>query len=1057
MLRWFARNDIAANFLMVAILLYGTYSALEKVRLEVQPSVSFDQVRINIDYRGGSPEDVERGAVIPIERAIEDLPGIRRVESEARAGRGEVTLFTTDNTDPKELLEEAKTRIDAITTFTDEVEPPRLSVPNTGRWFDVIKVAVSGQLDARDLLTAARRVHDDLAEMSGISQVDVQGDGRFEISVEADPRKLRDYGLGFSDVSNAVRRTSIDLPAGSIKTDEGNLIVRTKGQAYSKEEFESIVIRNNLGAEVRLGEVADVIDGFEEERKILRFNGEPALLIEVLRLDDENALEIAAAVKEYVANQRDRLPEGINLHIWDDSSTELEGRLGTLLSSLLQGGLLVLLVLGLFLRPSIAFWVVIGIPVAFAGGLIMMPVFDITANVMSVFGFIIVLGLVVDDAIVTSENIYTKLRDQRNPLDPLDAAVAGTKEVAVPVTFGILTTIVAFLPLLFFTGFYGNYTRQIPPVVAAVLIFSLIESKLVLPSHLKKVRVHRTRLGPLARFQKAIADGLERFIERIYRPSLIFTSRHRYATLAVFAAMGLACLGVIQSGRMGFVNMPSIDRNRIIAHVRMPRETPIEVTDALVQKIAGATDQLKSEFTDPGTGRPLIGNVVTSSGGWSGWGGVRSHEGFVSVEILDPGLRSEPGPKNSEIAKRWRETVGKVPSSSSFRIWGDRGKGFRGDNDEEPIEIEIRGPISEERMRIVDEVTELLEGYPGIEDARNDQERTRMELVVNLRPEGAALGLTQLDLARQVRSAFFGDQAQRLQRGRDDIRVMVRLPREHRESLDTLEQLRILTPSGGSAPFRTVADAEFVEAQPDIERVDGAQIAEIRAQPESDTVDIIAISKDIDGRLDAIVASDPRFSWRYQGYIEEHEETFQRVLYGGIGLALALYALLAIPFRSMIQPFYVLIAVPFGVIGAYIGHWIMDITPSYLSVFGMLALAGVVVNDSLVMVDFINQHRRAGDDLFASVIASGTRRFRPILLTSLTTFAGLVPLIFDSSLQAQFLIPMAVSLGFGILFATFITLYLVPSTYLAGEDLVARLKRAWDWYRAPFTDHEPLS
>ncbi len=1036
---------------MAAILLFGLYSAFERVPLEVQPSIRFKQVRIDVPYRGGSPKDVERAVVIPIERALENLPGIDWIESEARAGSAGITLHATDATDPKELLEEAQTRVDAITTFPQETEPPRLRVPDSTRWFDVIKVAVTGNLDPDDLLRATRRVRDDLTELPGISQASVQGAGRFEISVEADPMRLRDYGLSFADLSEAVRRSSVDLPAGSIQTDEGNLLIRSKGQAYERKQFENIVIRNNLGAEVKLGEVARIIDGFEQDRKLMRFNGKPALLVEVMRLNNENALEIAAKVKGYVANQQQRFPEGISLHFWDDSSVELQGRLGTLLRSLLQGSLLVLIVLSLFLRPSIAFWVVLGIPVSFAGGIILMPTFGITANVMSIFGFIIVVGLVVDDAIVTSENIYIKLRAETEP--PLDAAVHGAKEVAVPVTFGMLTTIVAFMPLLFFTGFYGNYTRQIPPVVGAVLLFSLIESKLILPSHLKYVRTHRTRLGPVARFQKAIADGLERFVERIYRPALIFTTRNRYLTLAGFAALGLTCLGVIQSGRMGFVNMPSIDRNKIIASLKMPRDTPVEVTDEHVRHIAAAIENLRDEFRDPGTGQSLIGDILTSSGGWSGWGGFDSRRGFISVSILDPGQRSEPGPKNSEIASQWREKIGKIPGAEHFRIWGDRGGGFRDDSELESIEIEVRGDNTEEKGRVVAEIESVLESYPGIESAWSDFGRSRDELVIKIRPEGEALGLTQRDLARQVRAAFFGEQAQRIQRGRDDIRVMVRLPRRLRESLDTLELLRIRTPNGGSAPFRSVAEARFEKAPARIERVDGAQVVSVYAQPKDETVNIIAISGDLAPRIDTLLAHDPTLSWRYQGYIAEHKETKRRIWFGATALLLALFALLAIPFRSIIQPFYVLVAVPFGVIGALLGHWIMDLTPSYLSVFGMLALAGVVVNDSLVMVDFINQKRRGGEGLFASLIGSGTRRFRPILLTSLTTFAGLVPLIFDSSRQGQFLIPMAVSLAFGILFATFITLFLVPATYLVGEDLCALGRKGLRWFVRPWENN----
>jgi multidrug efflux pump subunit AcrB len=608
--------------------------------------------------------------------------------------------------------------------------------------------------------------------------------------------------------------------------------------------------------------------------------------------------------------------------------------------------------------------------------------------------------------------------------------------------------------LLFFTGFYGNYTRQIPPVVAAVLFFSLVESKLILPSHLKHVRTHRTNLGRFARFQKAIADGLESFVEKIYRPALVFTTRNRYLTLAVFGAMGLVCLGIIQSGRMGFVNMPSIDRNKIIASLKMPRDTPVEITERHVRRIEEAIKSLRDEFRDPGTGQSLIGDIMTSSGGWSGSNYFDSRRGFVTVNILDPGQRSVPGPRNAEIAKRWKDKVGKIPGAEHFRIWGDRGGGFHDDNELESIEIELRGEDSEKKAKVIDEIERLLESYPGIEAAWTNYGRSRDELVIKIRPEGEALGLTQRDLARQVRAAFFGEQAQRIQRGRDDIRVMVRLPRKLRESLDTLEQLRIRTPNGGLAPFRSVAEARFEKAPAEIKRIDGAEVSYVYAQPKDETIDIIAISKDLSPRISALVSHDPGLSWRYQGYIAEHKETKKRIVIGAGALLLALFALLAIPFRSIVQPFYVLIVIPFGVIGALLGHWILDLTPSYLSVFGMLALAGVVVNDSLVMVDFINQHRRAGDPLFDSLIGSGTRRFRPILLTSLTTFAGLVPLIFDPSRQGQFLIPMAVSLAFGILFATFITLFLVPATYHVGEDIRSQIRRSWHWFVRPWTARE---
>ncbi len=1057
MIRWFARNDIAANMLLFGILLWGGWSLVEKVPLEVQPAFIFNQVEIHVPYRGGSPDDVERAVLLPIEGALEGLQGVDFIESRANSGSGRVSVRALEGVDTRELLEEVKTRISRLNNLPGETEPPRVSIPDSASWFDVIKIAVSGDMEEEDLVKAGRRVRDDLIEMRGISQATLLGSSPLEIAIEADPMRLRDFGLTFADLSAAIQRSSIDLPAGQIQTDEGNLMIRSTGQAYTRVDFEDIVISNNSGSEVRLGNVAKVNDSFEEGRQIHRFNGRRALMVEVLRLNDENALEIAAEVKAYAATARERFPQGISLDIWEDSSVELEGRLGTLVTSMMQGGLLVLLVLGLFLRPMLAFWVVIGIPVAFAGGFIVMPYLGMTANVMSIFGFIIVVGIVVDDGIITAENIYIKLKEGK---EPLTAVTEGASEVAVPVTFGALTTIVAFIPLMFFDGFYGSFSKQIPPVVSAVLIFSLIESKLALPCHLKHVKVHRKRMNAFERFQKRIADGLEKFVARVYEPALRFATRHRYSMLAGFAALAMASVGVLASGRLGFVNMPAIDQNRINARIEMPRDTPVEVTEERVNRVAAAVAELKKEFVDPGTGDPLIQDMVTSAGGWIGRpGDFDSRKGYVTVSVLDPGLRTEPGPKNSEIAKRWLELVGEIPDAENFRISGDRSGGGRGgDSDElESLNVEIRGPASDIKTEVVREIEELIESFSGIANAWNNAGGNRDELLINIRPEGEALGLTQRDLANQVRAAFFGQQAQRVQRERDDIRVMVRMPLEQRQSLATLETLRIRTPSGGEAPFRTVASAEFSRARSNIERIDGAQVVSVAAQPVDETVDVIGISRSLAPRMDAILNRHPELTWRYTGHVAEHEETKKRTMIGGIALFFALYALLAIPFRSIYQPFFVMLAVPFGAIGALFGHMIMGITPSYLSIFGILALAGVVVNDSLVMVDFINQRKREGKDLVEAVIDSGTRRFRPILLTSLTTFVGLLPLMFDRSLQAQLLIPMAVSLAFGILFATAITLFLIPTAYLAAEEIVGHLGKAWSWYKRPFRqEHEDL-
>lgn len=1046
MIRWFAQNDIAANFLLFGILAWGTWSAVYKVPLEVQPRLEIHRIYIEVNYRGGSPGDVEKAVVLPIESALEGLSGIESIESLADDGYARVIVNAQPKSNLEKIRDEIKTRIDRIGNFPNEIEPPKVAIPDSSLWFDVIKVAISGEMDENDLLQAARTVRDDLIAMPGISQANVLGNSPSEISIEADPRRLRDFGLTFSDLSTAIRRSSVDLPAGRILTDEGKLTIRSKGQAYTREDFEEIVISNQQGSEVKLKTVAKVSDGFEEARKIMRFNGKPCLLVEVLRLGNENALEIAAKTKAYVATAHERFPEGVKITTWDDSSEELEGRLGTLFTSMLQGGVLVLIVLGVFLRPALAFWVTLGIPVAFAGGFIMMPYFGMTANVMSIFGFIMVVGLVVDDAIVTAENVYCRLK---NGEDPLAAATEGTIEVTTPVTFGAITTIVAFIPLMFFDGFYGSFTNQIPPVVAAVLIFSLIESKFALPSHLKHLNMKRRKTNFFSRFQEFIANGMERFVERCYDPALRLATRHRYTTLALFFAAGAASIGYFSSGKMGFVNMPSIDRNRIVASLRMPRDAKVEETEIRTQQVAAAIEQLKKEFVDPGTGKPLINHVLTSAGGVPHRNLIDTRTGNVIVSITDPAYRSEPGPKNSEIAKRWTELVGEMPEVQDFWISGDRGMGMGGDEEVESLTVEVRGPDGAEKETAVREVENLLESYPGIENAYSTSSGRNNELLITIRPEGEALGLTQQELSRQVRGAFFGEQAQRVQRGRDDIRVMVRMPLELRQSLATLDHLRIRTPAGGEAPFHTIASAKFVEARSRIERIDGSQVTEIQAQPADETVDVVAISKALHGDLERILNRYHNLTWRYSGYVAEHEKTKMRSIIGGIALFLALYALLAIPFRSLYQPFFVMLAVPFGAIGALFGHLIMDITPSYLSIFGILALSGVVVNDSLVMVDYINQKRLAGEDLFESVIQSGTRRFRPIFLTSATTFVGLLPLLFDPSLQAQMLIPMATSLAFGILFATIITLFLIPCAYLAAEEIRNLLGRAWTWWRYP--------
>lgn len=1049
MIRWFTVNGIAANFLMLAILGAGIYTAFYRLPLEVTPALTLNEIQIDMDYRGGTAEDVERAILIPIEKALEGVRGIDEIQSQASRGSGEIEIRAVPGTDLQVMLDEINARIDSITTFPDETERPEVSITDSGNWFEVLNVAVTGNLDRYDLLRLTRRVHEDLLNLPGVSLASIEDDQRYEISIEADAEKLIAYDLGFEDLSDAIQRFSVDLPAGGIDGVSGTYVVRTRGQAYTAEEFADIPIRTVSGADVRLGEVATVKMGFEEERLDIRFNGKPAMFIEVLRTGNESAIEISNRVHEYVESTRTRFPEGIELYVWDDESVDIRGRLGTLISSLLQGSVLVLIVLGLFLRPSLAFWIVLGIPVAFAGGVLVMPWLGVTANVMSLFGFIIVVGIVVDDAIVTGENVYAKMKQGTAPLE---AAVEGAREVATPVTFGALTTIVAFVPLLFFEGRWGDFAKEIPPIVAPVLLFSLIESKLILPAHLKHLRV-RTGTSFYSRFQSKIADGVERFVDRVYRPVLNLAVNHRASVAAAFAAMALMMAGYCMGGNMEFVSFPSVDRQRVTAMLDLPNDTPLETTSAYVDRMETAVYQLKKEFVDPGTGEPLIQNVSRETGSARRSSAFDKSRGYVSIEILSPDERTVPGPRNNVIAERWTELVGPIPEANRFRIFAESSM-VRGNNeDAESLHIELRGPSSPEKEEVAEEIREMLEGYDGITSAWATINRGQDELELTLKPRAAELGLTQALLAEQVRQAFFGEEAQRVQRGVDDIRVMVRLPQVDRESMHTLNKLKIRTSSGADVPLDTVANLTFAKAPSFIQRIDGAEVIHIGGQPVDDTVDILGIAAEMTPRIAGLCAAHD-LSYRFRGYVAEAEEARQRTILGAVVLLFTLYALLSMALRSLKLSFIVMSAVPFAVIGALLGHIILGMTPSYLSIFGMLALAGVAVNDTLIMVDFVTRNRQEGASLKDAALEAGARRFRPIMLTSLTTFLGLTPLMMERSLQAQFLIPMAVSLAFGVLFATLITLFLVPCALLITDDIERQIRKLKHWYMRPFSSRD---
>jgi len=1038
MIRWFANNGIAANFLMLAILAGGIYMAVFRTPLEITPALSWRTVMIEMPYRGGTAKDVERAILIPIEEALEGVQGIKQLNADGSRGMARFYLTAEPGTDLRALMDDVKARVDTITTFPNETERPRVFIPESGNYFAVLNVAVTGEVGPHDLRKIARRVQEDLLEIPGISRSEVQGGRRVEIAVEARADRLLAYKLTFQDLADAIRRFSIDLPAGAIDSESGTFVVRTRGQAYSETEFAKIPIRAANGAEVLLGDVATIHDGFEEGDKRVEFNGRPALFVQVMRTGNESAIDISNKVREYVRTAATRFPEGIQLTVWNDESISIRARLSSLASNTLQGGLLVLVLLGLTMRPQLAFWIAAGIPVALAGGLLVMPWLGITANMMSLFAFFIVIGIVGDDAIVTGENIYDKLR--AGTLPPLEAVIEGTREVSTPVTFGALTTIVAFVPMMFFQGTWGDYAKQIPPVVTAVLLFSLLACKLFLPTHLKDLNMGASE-NAFDRFQARITGGLGWFVERVYRPALDAALRHRATVLTAFLTAGLLMAGYCIGGRMKFVSFPSVDARRITAVIVLPENTPLEVTARYVDRITAALEQMKREFVDPGTGESLIRNVTRVIGGTDARSGFRKSAGQLTVEITDPSERSVTGPRNSILANRWTELIGPIPEAQFFRVYSEQS--FEGGQEyaDGNLNFELRGPTSPKKAEIAQRMKTLLESYGGIRTAWAQINYGQDELELSLKPRAAELGVTQALLARQVRQAFYGEEAQRVQRGVDDIRVMVRLPRVDRERLHTLDHLRIRTPRGAEVPLATVAEVRFTKAPSFVERNDRAEVIRIGAQPADESVNLIRIARELEPRLLELCLEGEGLSFQFKGYVAEAAESRQRTILGAVALLVAIYALLAIPLQSLTQPIYVMLIIPMGTIGALLGHMALDMTPSFLSIFGMLALAGISVSNSLVLVDYVNQRRAAGSSLIEAAREAGLRRFQPILLTSVTTFVGLAPMIFDRSIEAQFLIPMAVSMGFGILFTTIITLFLVPCALLTAEDLTIACSR----------------
>ncbi|MEC8927683.1 MAG: efflux RND transporter permease subunit [Verrucomicrobiota bacterium] len=1042
-IEWFAVNRVAANLLAAFILIAG-FMAVPKIRREVFPEFDSNWVMVQVPYPGAAPAEVEEGICVKVEDAIQGLQGVKQLVATAAEGMGVVSVELLPRTDAGKLLDEIKQKVDAIETFPEEAEQPVITELIIRK--QVINVAVAGEVGELALKRAGERVRDELLALPGITQVELVNARPYEMAIELPEAQLRRYGLTFGEVAAAVRQSSLDLPGGSIKTGQGEILLRVKGQAYRGDDYRDITLRTHPdGSRLTLGQVATVRDGFADTDLSSRFNGRPAVLVRVFRVGEQSALKIAGITRDYVAEAQARMPEGITLQTWQDDSSYLRGRLDLLLRNGRAGLVLVFFILALFLRFRLAIWVTFGIPVSFMGTIWLMPTMDVSISLISLFAFIVVLGIVVDDAIVLGENIYTH---QQRYGPGVQSTISGAREVARPVIFGVLTTVVAFYPLLAIEGNTGKILRFIPLIVMPTLLFSLVECLFILPAHLRDLPTAKPKKpGLWSRFQQGFAAGAEKFVLRIYQPFLEWCLRWRYLTVATGAAVLFITVASYAGGHIRFVFFPPVEGDNVFAYVTDPRGTTAEQTANAAERIEAAAARVSAGIVADGRdGTNVFRQMLTTVGmqpyrmeaEFAGGNYEATHYGSHKAEVhIEVAPSEQRRITSQEIAGRWRREVGEIPGVSEV--------GFSASifSTGKPISIRLSGKDLPELVKATEALKRRLAAYPGVQDISDSLALGKREWVLRIRPEAEPLGLTQAGLARQVRQSFYGEEAQRIQRNRDDVKVMVRYPENERRSPEDVRQMRLRLEDGREVPFGEVAVVETGRGYASIKRIDGRRSVTITAdidinQAEPDKV--VARLRQED--MPEIQAAFPGVIADFKGSREEQELALSSLIRAYFVAMVMIYALLAIPFRSYVQPFIVMCAIPFGLIGAVGGHLILGMDMTILSMFGVVALTGVVVNDSLVMVDFVNRNRPKYSELIDAVRVSGVARFRAIWLTSLTTFAGLTPLVFfEKSVQAQFLIPMAISLGFGVMFATTVTLVLVPSLYMILEDL----RGVWHW------------
>lgn len=1039
-----ARNGVAANLLMIFLFIAGIASYRTIVQ-EVFAENSLDKIQVNVTYPGATPDEVEESIIQKVEEAVEAVQNVKKITSTASENKGSVTVEMELGADIDRALDDVKAEIDQIQTFPDEAEEPEVREMTSRQ--SVVRVAIFGDVSENALKQTAYRLEESLSALPEISFVDTSAIRDYEVSIEVPQDTLQAFGLSLNDISRTVSASSLDSPAGSIDTDSEEVRVRTIGQNYNQQNFEDIVlVSNENGALVRLGQIAKIRDGFQDQNLVALYNGKPVSFVEVFRTSDERVLDVSRATNEYLEGPfAHSLPEGISYAIWSDDSELLDERLSLLLKNAAIGLFLVLLALTLFLDIRLAGWTALGIGVTFIGAIFLLDIAGSSINMFSLFGFILALGMVVDDAIVVGESVYARRESGRTGLG---AAVSGARRVTVPVIFAVLTTVAAFSPLLTIGGIMGKILADIPLVVISVLFLSLVESLLILPNHLSHLPPPGapTR-NPVTRFfekvQAKVDVHYQAFVNGPLDRALQFSIRMPFVILAGSVALLILIGSLVPAGIIKISFFPAIEDDIVTANLEMPAGTTIAETEKIARMVEQKgretfarfeTEQDEDELSPLRGIFTLIGQETRVNGPGFDTGGFASNIASVQFSFI-PGDQRTLTSRAFEDA--WRDNVGPVVEARSLVFASDLLSIGA------PVNVEISDPDPEVVTAAADKLMDRLNSFTGVFDIESDQDQGLKEVQLRLKPEARSLGVTLQDVAMQVRAAFFGSEALRVQRGQEDIRVYIRLPEKERNSISDVERFRVRVP-GGEVPLGTLAEISFGQAPSVINRTEGRRITTVTADIDTDVVTGQEITGALtDDIMPALQADYPQLLYAFGGEQREQANSF-----GDLGMAfltalLIIYALLAIPFRSYFQPLIIMAVIPFGMIGALIGHLVLGLPLGILSIFGIIALSGVIVNGSLILIDFINENLREGMEIEEAIIAGAKSRFRPIMLTSLTTFLGVAPITFETSTQAQFLIPMSASLGFGVLFGAIILQLLIPALTLLEYKGKQRVQQMW--------------